>query len=309
MMPFITPVSVILGVVFAGWLESFQYLVPWIFAFMTFAGSLGSNFTDVRHVIKHPVPLLICLVLLHLIMPIISLGVGNVFFSDDPYLITGLILAFIIPTGITSLIWVSIYRGNVVLTLSIILLDTLLSPLLVPLILQAFVGNSIQMDGWEIMTGLFWMVVIPSLLGMSLNQFTKGRVKVTVEPKLAPFAKLAIIGVISINSSGVASYFRNISLELILVALVVFIIAVSGYFLGWLTASVLKQSRANIISLTFNSGMRNISAGAVIAITYFPDAAALPVIVGMLFQQVIASTTGGLLDRMYRNKGEGSVIV
>jgi bile acid:Na+ symporter, BASS family len=47
----------------------------------------------------------------------------------------------------------------------------------------------------------------------------------------------------------------------------------------------------------YNSGMRNISAGAVIAITYFPAPVAIPVIVGMLFQQVLASLVGSVLDK------------
>jgi BASS family bile acid:Na+ symporter len=39
-MPFITPISVLLGVIFANYLGGFSFLVPWLFAFMTFSGSL-----------------------------------------------------------------------------------------------------------------------------------------------------------------------------------------------------------------------------------------------------------------------------
>jgi predicted Na+-dependent transporter len=50
--------------------------------------------------------------------------------------------------------------------------------------------------------------------------------------------------------------------------------------------------------------MRNISAGAVIAITYFPAAVAVPVVVGMLFQQILASLNGYFLNRYYNKKVE-----
>lgn len=39
----------------------------------------------------------------------------------------------------------------------------------------------------------------------------------------------------------------------------------------------------------FNAGMRNIAVGVVLATTYFPSKVAMPVVFGMLFQQVLAS--------------------
>jgi bile acid:Na+ symporter, BASS family len=54
--------------------------------------------------------------------------------------------------------------------------------------------------------------------------------------------------------------------------------------------------------MTFSSGMRNISAGAVIAVSFFPAAVAVPVIVGMLFQQILASLNGHFLDRYFNRR-------
>ena len=39
----------------------------------------------------------------------------------------------------------------------------------------------------------------------------------------------------------------------------------------------------------FTAGMRNIALGVVIATTYFPSKVAMPVVFGMLFQQVLAA--------------------
>ena len=52
-----------------------------------------------------------------------------------------------------------------------------------------------------------------------------------------------------------------------------------------------------LVTFTFSGGMRNISAGAVIAISYFPSAVVFPVVVGMLFQQIIASIFATILDK------------
>lgn len=54
------------------------------------------------------------------------------------------------------------------------------------------------------------------------------------------------------------------------------------------------------MALVFNGGMRNISAGAVLAVTYFPAPVAVPVVLGMVFQQMMASLVGLVLSRQAR---------
>jgi BASS family bile acid:Na+ symporter len=299
LMPLITPASVILGILLSSWLDSYAYLVPWIFAFLTFSGSLGSNFSDLRSVLKQPFPMIVCLVILHILMPLIALGVGKLLFYNDPYTVTGLILAFSIPTGIMSLLWVSMYKGNVVLTLSIILTGTFLSPLIVPLSMKFFVGTAVAIDLMEMMEGLLWMIVLPSILGMLVNQITRGEAQKQLGPTLSPFSKIGLGVVIAINSSVVAPYFKDINGKLVFITVVVFVLAATGYLIGWQVAKFLKCETNTIVSLSYNSGMRNISAGAVIAVAYFPTAVAVPVIVGMLFQQILASIYGILLNKFY----------
>ena len=50
--------------------------------------------------------------------------------------------------------------------------------------------------------------------------------------------------------------------------------------------------------------MRNISAGAVLAASYFPPEVMFPVMIGTLFQQVLAATYGVLLKKYYDSKAE-----
>lgn len=297
LMPFITPSAVLIGVLFSPYLSPLTFMVPWVFAIMTFSGSLSSNFHSVKRAVTFPLPLLTSLFILHILMPLWAFGMGSIVFPEDGLTVTGLLLAMVIPTGITSFVWVTIYKGNIGLALSIILVDTILSPFIVPASLSLIVGQKVEMDSWSIMTGLLWMVVIPSLIGMLLNHLTKGSIKDTLGKQLSPFSKIGIGVVVAINSSAVAPYLRHISLKLFLIALTVLFIAFSGFALAWLLGTLLKQTRDTKASLLFTGGMRNISAGAVIAVQYFPAAVAVPVVIGMLFQQVLASLFGFLFHR------------
>lgn len=295
-MPILTPSSVAIGVMAGSHLQPFAFLSPWIFAFITFAGSLGSGFGEFARVLARPLPLLVNLLILHAFMPLVAWGAALLFYPDDIHVVTGLILAAVIPTGISSFLWTSIYMGNVALTLSIILIDTMLSPFVVPFGMALFLGAKVEMDAAAMMQGMFFMIVLPSLFGMALNQYSRGNVKKTLAPKLAPFSKIGMGVVVAINSSIVAPYLTNMDRKIVGLAVLVLFLAIIGYVFGWFVSRLFGWKRDVIVALTFNSGMRNISAGAVMAISYFPAPVALPVVLGMLFQQILASTFGKFLS-------------
>ena len=62
--------------------------------------------------------------------------------------------------------------------------------------------------------------------------------------------------------------------------------AVNDLTHGW------RRPRAVQVTMTYQTGMRNISAGAVLAAQYFPGEVMFPVIIGTLFQQVLAACFG-----------------
>ncbi|WP_051317167.1 bile acid:sodium symporter family protein [Ectobacillus panaciterrae] len=297
-MPIITPVSVVIGVLLSKWLGSYAFLVPWIFGFMTFAGSLRSNFKDLKTVLIKPLPLIVSMLILHVAMPFLAWGMGHLVFHNDIFTVTGLVLAMVIPTGVSSVIWVSVYRGNIPLTLAIILIDTLLSPFIVPYSMSVLAGAKIHMDVLGMMQGLWWMIVFPSLLGMLVNHFA-GKQARKLETTLAPFSKIGLGVVVMINSGVIGPYLQHVNGKLVSIAGFGLAQAALGYLLGWLAAKYCRWDRETTVAMIFNTGMRNISAGAVIAIAYFPAAAAVPVVLGMLFQQLLASFYGYLIHHFY----------
>ena len=296
-MPIITPTSLILGVFLADHLSPWHFAVPWIFAFMTFSSSLNCGFQDLRNVVRSPKPLLIILFLLHVWMPLLAFAAGHLFFSCDPCLISGILIEFIIPTGIISLIWVTMYNGNVALTLSVILLDTILSPFLIPPTLKVLVGAAVKISVWSMMKDLLLMIALPAVLALALHDLSKGKVTSRLFPRLAPFNKLAIIPVIAINSTKLAPFFHDMQPIYLYSAAAIFLLAASGYLWGVLASKLFGQSRENTISIFFNGSLRNISAGAVIAAQFFPGEALFPVMIGTLFQQTLAACAGAWLAR------------
>ncbi|MDI2587942.1 bile acid:sodium symporter [Psychrobacillus sp. NEAU-3TGS] len=202
------------------------------------------------------------------------------------------------PTGVTSVIWVNMCKGHLPLSLSIILIDTLLSPIVMPFLLDVIAGKSIAIDTKSIIIDLLWMIVLPSIVGIILNEVSKGSIRKNFGKYLAPFSKLSLFGVVMINSSAVAPYLKDISWELIGVIFVVLLLAISGYTFALLLGRFIWKDTSILTTFVFIGGMRNIAVGVIVATTYFPPKVAMPVVFGMLFQQVLAAVFSKVIQKM-----------
>lgn len=207
-----------------------------------------------------------------------------------------------IPTGVTSFIWVSMKKGNTALALAIILIDSLLSPFIVPFSLSLFIDQKVSIDFMNMVMSLLYMIVLPSIAGMLLNGITKGKVIHVWKPRLSPFSKIFLGFVVMLNGALIAPYLKEINVKLLFIILVVTAITFTGYIFVFLLAKLLKYDSETLVAFTFIGGMRNISAGSVIAIAYFPPQVILPVVTGMLFQVTVASIYASFLDRYYNRK-------
>ncbi len=296
-MAFVTPLCLLFGVLFPEIAGRGVPFVPVMFAVMTFIGALKSSFQDIGKVFKNPAPLLLSIFILHVVMPAAAYGLGHLLFSNNANLITGMVLEFAVPTAVVGVMWVSIYQGNNSMILSLVIIDTVLAPFVIPATLHILVGARVEMDTREMMLELIFMIALPALLAMCLNQASHGKVKEAWPSRLAFFSKLCIIFVVSSNSSKVAPYVKNLNLERVAVAVCILCLAASGYILGWSSARLLRLGKENGVSVMYGAGMRNISAGAVIAAAYFPGEVMFPVMIGTLFQQVLAATFGSWISR------------
>lgn len=297
----VTPCCLAIGVLFPSAAKLGVPYVPIVFAFMTFIGGLKSSFRDIAEVFRKPLPLLLILATLHIVLPAAACGLGRLLFPENTNIVTGIVLEFAVPAAVVGLMWVSIYHGYSPLSLSLVILDTLLAPFVIPLTLRILVGSNVKIDASQMMLELLFMIALPALIAMLLNQFSNGRVKETWPSRLAPFSKLCLIFVVTANSSQVAPYIRHMTAERFLAAGSILLLAASGYAIGWLLAVLFRQNHSLTVSMIYGSGMRNISAGAVIASSYFPPEVVFPVMIGTLFQQILAALFGMLSSQKQQN--------
>lgn len=295
-MPVIVVLCVAAGVLFPRALAPLGPAVPALFAFMTFQGSLDNTFHQVVGVLRDPLPLIAIPSVTLVAMPALAFLLANALFGGNADLVAGILLAYCVPIGIVSFMWVGMFSGNTALGLTAILASTVVSPFSIPLTLKLLMGTTIHIDAGGMMLDMLLMIALPALAGMLANDLTRGWAREVLSPAAAPLSKIFLIIIIASNSTSMSEYVLHMNWTRLGVALFVLLFTASGFAWGLLAARLLRTDEATAITLSFDCGLRNISSGAVIATQYFPGETVFPVMCGTLFQQLLASLAGRVLS-------------
>jgi predicted Na+-dependent transporter len=139
------------------------------------------------------------------------------------------------------------------------------------------------------------MVVIPTIIGVMINEISRGRIPALICPYLNPVSKVSLMLVIAANASPAAKTIHIDDPAVWKIAGMCIVFSAGGFLFSKLAAVAARCSAEKSIALFFSGGLRNISAVTTIAVTFFPEAAALPALLGIVFQQSISAIMGKLL--------------
>jgi tagaturonate reductase len=295
LMPVLTPLGVLLGLLLSRFFIHLRPFIPWMFGIITLSGALKLKAREFGLALRNPLPILLFFFASHVLMPLAVLLTASLVFRGDPDTVSGYILVYSVPTAVSGFIWVNIYKGDNALALALILLSTVAAPLVVPGTMSVLMGTQVSLDTGGIAFSLVLMVVVPTLIGVSANEISRGKIPQAVSPFLNPLAKLCLILVIAANASAVAPLVRFADPHVWLVAAVCVFFAVLGYFFARFIGLACRLPQDKRVTIFFSSGLRNISAATTIAIEFFPQAAALPALLGIVFQQSTAAIMGRFL--------------
>lgn len=302
-MPLVTFSGLILGYFAGKRVASLEFIVVPLFAFVTFTSTLNIKAREFISTIRKPKYLIAFFILFLFIQPVIAWAISSLFFKSDPEIITGIVLLYSTPIAITSSIWTDIYKGNMSLTITFILIGCIIAPFTTPFIIMLLLGNIVEINTAEMLTSLIWMIVIPSILGILTNELSKGRIPAKISPACKPFSKIGLFLVVFINAAAIRSSVNSFDIAYLHAGILAVFLSTVGFLAGFAVSKLLKADKGSIVSFTFSSGMRNISAALVLSITYFSPRASIPVVIGILFQQTLSAVIGSaLFGRKKKNK-------
>jgi tagaturonate reductase len=295
LMPVLTPSGIVLGFLLPGVFVHLRPFVTLLFSIVTLSGALRLRVREIGQTLRDPLPVPLAFISIHVLMPLVALGLSSLFFQGDPDTVAGFILVYSGPTAVSGFIWVSIFRGDNALCLTLILLDTLLAPLVVPLTMSLLMGASIALNMGGIAVSLVLMVVIPTIIGVTANETSHGAIPARVCPFITPCSKLCIVLIIAANTSAAAPRVQLANPRIWAVAALCILLAAASYTVSKLICLAVPLRPEKKISFFFAGGLRNISVVTTIAVEFFSEATVLPALLGIVFQQSIAAVMGRLL--------------
>jgi BASS family bile acid:Na+ symporter len=110
------------------------------------------------------------------IMPIMGVAVATIF-KFPPEIAAGIVLVGSSPSGMASNVMSFLAKANLALSVTLTAFATLLSPILTPLLMQTFAGEMVEIDFWDMMLGIFNMVILPICAGLIFNLFLNGTLR------------------------------------------------------------------------------------------------------------------------------------
>lgn len=275
-------------------------------SFLLFNAGLGIKAQELLTIRKKPIILLAGFaanMAVPLIMVLSLRGLMQQWHNSDELqnLLVGLAMIISMPIAGSSTAWAQNANGNLSLSLGLVFLSTVLSPVTTPLVLHTFGDITIgdySSDLHEIAaqgTNLFMMltVVLPSLLGI-LAHFLLGEKRTSqIKPqmKLANYVVLLLLNY-SNASTALPQAFASPDLDFLgFVYGSTLLLCITAFGAGWMVAHFLKASRSEKASLMFGLGMNNNGTGLVLASATLADhpAVMLPMIFYTLAQQVVAA--------------------
>mgnify|MGYP003704546431 CR=1 FL=1 len=286
-------------------------------AILLFNAGLGIKLKDLSSIIEYKKPLVFG-VIGNAFIPLIFLTMLSFLThrfehqesSND--ILVGVAIVASMPIAGSSTAWAKTSGGNLVLSLGLVLLTTILSPILTPITLHS-IGYQIHgaysdelhnLAGGAVIPFLITWVVLPSILGI----FIRVIISQTIYLVMDPYLNLMNIGMLLlIIYSNVSVFLPDLiahpDLKFISIALIAATsLCFSMFFTGYQISRLFSLPRSETASLTYGLGMNNNGGSLVLASTGLNShpRVMLPIMLYILLQHLSAAYTDRLISKMKR---------
>lgn len=267
--------------------------IPYLLGVIMLSMGLTLRITDFKLVFSRPRDVFFGIALRYLIMPLAAWFTAKAL-GLPPVLAAGLILVGCCPSGTASNVMTFIAKGDMALSICVTSLNTLLAPILTPILFLFLAGTVIPFDPVALLTDIVKIVLLPVLLGMLIRALAGGWV-VRLQPIIPAISVMAIVitvgAVVAISAAKISG----------VAALAMVAVAVHntlGLALGYGSAKALGMQEAKARSIAYEVGMENSGLAVALAVAHLDPLAAIP---GVIFS-VWHNFSGSLLASYWVKK-------
>jgi bile acid:Na+ symporter, BASS family len=227
------------------------FIVP-LLQIIMFGMGTELSLKDFGNVIRMPKGIIVGVVCHYIIMPLVGFAIANLF-NFPKEIAAGIILIGCCPSGLASNVMAYLARANLALSVSITTISTLLAPFLTPLLMRLLGGNFVEVQFWSMAWDITKIVIIPIAAGLAFHYLVHGKFKWL--DKAMPIVSMA--GIAFILTIIIAAGRDNLLKVGGLLILATILHNLTGFYLGYLSARLLKFKERDCRTIALEVGMQN----------------------------------------------------
>ena len=266
--------------------------INYLLMIIMFGMGLTLKFEDFKLVFVRPKDIIIGCVAQFTIMPLLAFMLCKLF-NLDAALMTGVILVGACPGGTSSNVITYLSKGDVALSVSMTSVNTILAPVLTPLITYLLLSTTVNVDTYSMFISIINVVIIPIVLGFIINKFFGTFTQKAI--KVLPM--VSVTGICMIVASVVSHNASKILSTGLIVFTVVILHNVLGYACGFGLGKMLKFNIPKTKAISIEIGMQNSGLATSLASTSFASLA-MATVPGAVFS-VWHNISGAILANIF----------
>ncbi len=248
---------------------------------------------DILRILKDPKGIFVGFVLQFSIMPVVGFLLARIF-GFSPELLVGMVLVGASPGGTASNVITYLAKGDVALSVSMTSFNTLLAPIMTPLLTYLLAGHWVPVPVIAMFKSILMIIILPVAVGLGIRYLFPRVTKSVNEyfPLISVFTIALLVGIIvSLNRDRIIDAGAVVALAVVLHNL-------TGFLLGYWGAAMFIKDVKQRRTVSIEVGMQNSGLAMALAIKHFTAVAAIP----SAFFSVWHNISGPILATIWRKR-------
>lgn len=259
-----------------------------------FGMGMTLKLSDFKVVFTKPKAVIVGILSQFVIMPVLAFVLAFAF-QLPAELAVGVILVGSCPGGTSSNVMTYLAKGDVALSVGMTACTTIMAPIVTPLLVLLFAGQTVDVDVLEMFLSIVQVVLVPIAAGFLINYFFE-----KVAAACASVLPLvSVVGISLIIMAVVAANQAKLLTVGPLIILVVMLHNVLGYTFGYLVGRALRLTKEQMRTLSIEVGMQNSGLASSLATVHFASMplAAVPGAVFSVWHNISGAVYVNILAR------------
>lgn len=234
--------------------------------FLMLSMGLTLTFDDFKKCMESPVPILVGYLAQYIVKPVLGVLIAKTL-NLQPALATGLILVSCCPGGQASNVATYIAHGNVALSVLMTTASTLGAIIMTPLLTKVLAGAYVPVDAYGLALSTFQVVLVPTLVGVLVNEFLPGFVRAIRQ--FLPLVGVFLTTMLCASPVGQVSEVLKTNGGALLTP--VALLHVAAFSMGYFLSKFLGFDEKTARTVSIETGMQSAALGFMLAQQHFTD--------------------------------------